>query len=107
MTNILEETNALVEKIASYCNPEKIILFGSASRGQETPKSDIDLLIIKDSGKKGAFRVKEIFEAVRGIKRDYPLDPIVYTPEEVDHRVSLGDYFIKNILDQGKIVYGR
>ena len=94
MTDIHEETNTIVKKIADYCKPEKIILFGSASRGQQTEKSDIDLLIIKNSEKKRSQRVKEIFEAIRGIKRDYPLDPIVYTQDEVNHRLSLGDYFI-------------
>ena len=107
MTHVLEETNVIVKKIADYCKPIKIILFGSVSRDQYTVESDIDLLIIKNTEKKRSLRVKEVFEAVRGIKREYPLDPIVYTQEELDHRLLLGDYFIKSIMDHGKIVYGK
>jgi len=57
------------------------------------------------SKKKRAFRIKEIFKALRGLKRALPLDPIVYTPQEVKDRLFLGDFFIKNILKEGRILY--
>lgn len=101
----MNETQNVVNKIASYCKPEKIILFGSFARGKERNDSDIDLLIIKDSEVKRPFRVKEIFEAVRGMSRNYPLDPIVYTPKEISKRLALGDYFIKEVLEKGKVMY--
>lgn len=107
MQDILEETNLLVEKIANYCKPEKIILFGSAARGEKRTDTDIDLLIIKKSQKKRPFRIKEIFEAIRGVKRNYPLDAVVYTPDELERRLSLGDYFIKRVLHEGKLLYGH
>jgi predicted nucleotidyltransferase len=107
MSHILDETNSIVNKIADYCKPEKIILLGSAACGQETAKSDIDLFIIKKNEKIRPMRIKEVFEAVRGMNREYPLDPLVYTPDEVNQRLSKGDFFIKNIIDQGKVVYGQ
>ena len=106
MNSMSGETQMVVEKIIQYCHPEKIILFGSLARGSENSHSDIDLLIVKKSNKRRPFRVKEIFEAVRDIDRDYPLDPIVYTPEEIDQRLALGDYFIKEVMEQGKLLYG-
>ena len=105
MNAALDETQNIVNKIADYCKPEKIILFGSFARGEEKSDSDIDLLIIKDSDKKRPFRVKEVFEAIRGMNRTFPLDPIVYTPDEISKRLSLGDYFIKEILEEGKLMY--
>ncbi len=106
MNGILDEIRVVVSKIAKYCKPEKIILFGSLAKGKGNVNSDIDLLIVKNSDKKRPFRVKEVFEAVRGLDRNYPLDPIVYTPSELDGRLALGDYFIKEVLEQGKVVYG-
>lgn len=106
MENVLKETKLLVSKIISLYKPEKIILFGSLARGENHANQDIDLLIIKKSKKKRPFRVKEVFEAIRGFKRNYPLDPIVYTPEELKKRLSLGDYFIQRILREGKLLYG-
>lgn len=106
MNKIQIETQKIVKKIAENYKPEKIILFGSVARGEEKKDSDIDLLIIKNSKKKRPFRVKEVFEALRGINRNSPLDPIVYTPKEISNRIELGDYFIKRILKEGKVVYG-
>ena len=105
MNGILNETQNIVNKIVDYCKPEKIILFGSFARGEEKSNSDIDLLIIKNSDKKRPFRIKEVFEALRGMDRDFPLDPIVYTPGEISKRLALGDYFIKEVLEEGKVMY--
>ena len=105
MTDFQSESKAVVDRIAEYCKPDKIILFGSLSRSKGRDASDIDLLIIKDSDKKRPFRIKEIFEAVRGMDRNYPLDPIVYTQEEIDERLALGDYFIKEIIEEGRVMY--
>lgn len=106
MQNLLTEANLLAQTIAKHFKPERIILFGSAARGDYTADSDIDLLIIKKSNKKKAYRIKEIFESVRAVPRTYPLDPIVYTPDEIKERLSLGDYFIKRIMAEGKTLYG-
>jgi len=34
------------------------------------------------------------------------LDPIVYTPDETEYRLKLGDDFIKKILTKGVVLYG-
>jgi hypothetical protein len=45
-----EETlNLIVTGIQEAINSQKIILFGSWARGEDSPHSDIDLLIIKES----------------------------------------------------------
>ena len=37
----------IVRRVVEAAKPEKIILFGSAARGEMGPDSDIDLLVIK------------------------------------------------------------
>ncbi len=106
MSDLYKEAKLLTDKIVEDCHPVKVILYGSAARGDYKDDADIDLLVIKNSSQKRAFRVKEIFEAIRGLKRDYPLDTIVYTPDEFNERLSLGDYFIKRIIAEGKVLYG-
>lgn len=100
------ETSMVVDRITKGYKPEKIILFGSVARGEEQKDSDIDLLIIKKTNKKRPFRVKEVFETLRGINRNYALDPIVYTPEEIKDRLALGDHFVEEVFETGKVVYG-
>jgi predicted nucleotidyltransferase len=106
MQSRLAEAKKLAETLVKQYKPEKIILFGSAARGDYHADSDIDLLIIKQSRKKKVYRIKEIFEFLRTVPRIYPLDPIVYTPDEIKERLSLGDYFIKRIMTEGEILYG-
>jgi predicted nucleotidyltransferase len=93
-------TAQLIEKY----QPEKIILFGSAARGEATPGSDVDLLIIKrDTPLYGADRVMEVS---RLIERDVPVDFLVYRPEEFEKRLKMGDPFIELVMKDGKVLYG-
>ena len=85
MTNILDEAKFLAGKIAKNYNPKKIVLFGSVARGTNSSNSDIDFLIIKESSQTRPFRIKKVFESIRGVKRNYPLDTIVYTPSEIEN----------------------
>ncbi|MEK7100429.1 MAG: nucleotidyltransferase domain-containing protein [Patescibacteria group bacterium] len=101
----IDEAKLITSKIVSYCNPTKVILFGSTANGTENIDSDIDLLVIKETDKKRPFRVKEIFESIRGMNRNYPLDAIVYTPSEIENRLKIGDYFITEAMSQGRVMY--
>jgi hypothetical protein len=38
----------LLRSVVAYFNPRKVILFGSAARGEAGPDSDLDLLIVLD-----------------------------------------------------------
>lgn len=38
----------LLRSVVSYCNPRRVILFGSHAHGQPGPGSDIDLLVVVD-----------------------------------------------------------
>lgn len=42
-----ETLRQIVERIVAVAQPEKIILLGSAARGEMGPDSDVDLLVIK------------------------------------------------------------
>lgn len=98
--NVIDDIkNRLVEKY----KPEKIILFGSAAWG-EGEVNDIDLFIVKsDVPYYGADRIGELYELM---DTDIAVDYIVYKPEEVRERLSLGDPFIKKIFSKGKVIYG-
>jgi predicted nucleotidyltransferase len=93
-------TAQLVEKYA----PERIILFGSAARGELHGDSDVDFLIIKrDCPLIGRERIRELH---RLIDRNVPVDFLVYRPEEFEGRLAMGDPFLKAILRDGKVLYG-
>ncbi|MGO9570989.1 MAG: nucleotidyltransferase domain-containing protein [Desulfomonilaceae bacterium] len=98
---ILIET--LRQQLVVKYAPEKTILFGSAAReGEEV--NDVDLFIIKDYVPHlGADRIRELY---RLMDTDLPVDYLVYRPEEVAERLSLGDPFVVGVLREGRVLYG-
>jgi len=100
---IQDRFEKLKDQLITRYAPEKIILFGSAAKG-ESHIHDIDLFIVKDDVPHfGAERIRELY---RLVDTDLPVDYIVYRPEEVKERLSLGDPFVVGIFEEGRILYG-
>ena len=60
--------DAIVRRIVEIADPEKIILFGSAARGEMTRHSDVDLLVIK-KGADGLDLMGQIYRRLSGGRR--------------------------------------
>lgn len=91
-------------QIATRFQPERIILFGSHAYGEPHPGSDVDMLVVMETP------LKEAEQAVRICQRiDYHfgLDLIVRTPATLRRRLALGDSFLREIVDQGIVLYER
>lgn len=99
-----KEIEKIANQIVKKYKPEKIILFGSFASGKPKLSSDIDLLVIKNSRKNRAERIKDILMKVES---NIPLEPLVYTPKEIKERLDLGDFFFQNIIQKGKVLYER
>ncbi len=100
----------VVETIRDRYQPEKIILFGSRVWGGGDSESDLDVLVIKQSDKREVERIREVSRLVRRFQqRPYllPLDILVKTPQEIEERLAIGDDFIREIVDRGRVVYER
>lgn len=89
----------IVNKIKAQFKPQKIILFGSYAWGKPTEDSDIDLFLIMESNLRRDKRALQVQKAFS--QRTFPLDIIVYTPEEVKQSLERGNPFIKEILNKG------
>lgn len=95
----------IVAQLVAHYKPEKIILFGSAARGDMGPDSDLDFCIIKsDVPSRGQDRY---YEMARRIRWNWSSDFLIYTPDEIKRRLALGDPFIEEIMQEGKILYGE
>jgi predicted nucleotidyltransferase len=96
----------VVEKIVLAVSPRKIILFGSRGRGQETESSDLDLLVIQDSGRPNRQVRREIELLLWG--RRFAVDLLVATPDQVERNVADGNpFYARHILAEGKVLYDR
>lgn len=100
-----ETITAIATKIFQSLNPDKIILFGSYAWGKPEIDSDLDLFIVMESKDRPIKRAV----SVRHVLRDLyvPMDILVRTPDEIQHRIDIGDPFIKKILRDGQVIYAR
>jgi predicted nucleotidyltransferase len=79
---VLEE---VVRRIVEVADPDRIILFGSAARGELTPDSDIDLLVIKSDVDSRSRLEETICRNLWGIP--IGVDAIVFTPGDIERWV--------------------
>lgn len=96
------EIKKLCEEIAREFRPQKIILFGSHAYGTPQWDSDVDLLVImpfKGTPHKQAVTIRNRIDA------GMALDLLVRTPEQITRRLEMGDSFMREILERGKVVY--
>src|SRR3989338_7844404 len=102
-----KEIKAITEQIVKKYKPEKIILYGSAARGDFKKDSDIDMLIIKKSHKSRPERATYVYRLIWGLDRTLPFEPLVFTPQELERQLKLGDPFFLTILKEGKILHSK
>ncbi|MFH1362522.1 MAG: nucleotidyltransferase domain-containing protein [bacterium] len=95
---------SIVEKLKNGYQPESIILFGSLAQERITDSSDIDLIVVKKTKKDPWSRLRE---ADQYLDHKFPVDFLVYTPQEIKQRKKMGDPFVEDFLEKGKIVYEK
>lgn len=95
----------MTQRIVEKFRPYKVVLFGSYAYGTPHLYSDVDLLVVMDSDETMAQRIRRVSEVAK--VRFLPMDLIVYTPTEIEERLALGDFFIAEILEKGKVLYRR
>lgn len=92
----------LCERIASEFKPEKIILFGSQAYGTPAEESDIDLLVVMPYSGSALRKAGEILSRLQVWM---PVDLIVRSAEDIKQRLELGDRFMQEILERGKVMH--
>ena len=94
--------DGIVERVVEVAQPQKIILFGSAARGDMRAHSDIDLLIIKDDADKWDCESR-IRSELAGIGK--PVDVIVASTATIERYKHSHALVYKPALREGKILY--
>ena len=93
----------ITRKIVDAFHPKRVILFGSRARGDYHADSDIDLLVEMESTEKRwqrRVRIGSLFK-----DRWWPMDLLVYTPQEIEVRRNSFATVIPYALKEGKILY--
>lgn len=92
----------IIRRIVDVAQPEKIILFGSAARGDMGSNSDVDLLVVKE-GADALELMGDIYMNLDGVGA--AVDAIVVTPDDVERYKDSHALVIKPALQEGKVVY--
>lgn len=99
-----QQLDTIVAEIVKNYKPEKVILFGSAARGTMNQDSDFDFFIVKsDVPYRG---IDRYYDLMKRIRYRHASDFLICTPVEVKKRMMLGDPFIRDIMTQGRVLYG-
>ena len=90
-------------QVAEHFQTDKIILFGSYAYGTPHADSDVDILVIMPARNEidQACRIDDVFDA------PFPLDLIVRTPQKLAWRLKEGDWFLREVVSRGKVLYAK
>lgn len=102
-TNLSLVLDQVVPRVVEVADPDAIVLFGSAARGEMGPDSDIDLLVIKA----GAHRrqlAQAIYRGLVGLGQ--AVDIVVLTPEDVQRYRHSPAMVVEPALREGRTIYG-
>ena len=90
-------------QVAKRFQPDKIILFGSYAYGTPHADSDVDILVIMPAR-------NELDQALRirlTIDYNFPMDLLVRTPKNLSWRLAEGDWFLREVMAKGKVLYEK
>ena len=98
-----EVIEQLVRRIIEIVQSLRIILFGSAARGEMGPDSDIDVLVVMPEGVHRRRTAQLLYRQIRGL--GVPFDILVAAPNDLErHRDNIGLVY-QSILQEGREVY--
>ena len=99
---MLNEIKKFGRQIGEQFGAERVILFGSYAQGKVSADSDVDLLVI------GSFKGRSVDKSVEirmKLRPHFPVDILIRTAEKVRQRIKMGDCFMREILEKGKVLY--
>lgn len=93
----------IVRRIVAVAAPERIVLFGSAARGEMGPDSDYDLLVIKAGDFHRGRLTDDIYMNLFGVGG--AVDVVVVKPEDIERYRETPAMVIKPALREGRELY--
>jgi len=92
----------LVQAVVDKAHPLRIILFGSAARGEEV-QGDIDLLVVVPDGTHRRQTAQRLYREISGI--GVPSDLVVATKGDLERHVDNRGLIYRTVLREGREIY--
>jgi predicted nucleotidyltransferase len=94
----------IVRRLVDALRPERIYLFGSRGRGDATPDSDYDLMVVVAQSNLPGYRRDQLaYRALMGV--GVAKDVLVWTRDEFNRRAHLVASLPATILREGRLLY--
>jgi predicted nucleotidyltransferase len=93
----------VIRRVVEVASPDRIILFGSAARGEASPDSDVDLLVVKAGVTHRRRLAQRIYSHLVGL--EVPVDVLVVTPDDIEKFKDKTGTIIGPALREGREVY--
>ena len=98
-----EQLRELVARIVMAVHPLRVVLFGSAARGEAGPESDVDVLVVMPDGAHRLNTAQTVYRNLTGVK--VAVDVVVATEGDMsDYKDSPGLIY-REALKDGKVLY--
>ncbi|MBF0152162.1 MAG: nucleotidyltransferase domain-containing protein [Magnetococcales bacterium] len=98
---------AMSARIVEAIHPKQIILFGSRARGDDTPDSDVDLLVITTETYGLHNSRRRAMARLLLILADMPVskDIVLFSDIEVEQWRTAKNHLVARALREGKVIY--
>jgi len=93
----------LVRRIVEAVHPLRIILFGSAARGEMGPNSDLDVLVVMPDGTHRRRTIGFLYERLYGF--GFAKDIVVATETDIREHADNPGLIYRNVLREGRELY--
>jgi predicted nucleotidyltransferase len=93
----------LIERVVELTHPLKIIVFGSAAKGDIETANDIDLLVVMPEGTHRRRTAQLLYRRLTGIGAAF--DILVATPRDLQEQADNIGLIYRTVLREGREVY--
>lgn len=100
---LAEAVSEATSRIVAVANPQKVLLFGSAARGDETSDSDLDFLVIVQPPAQRRKLAQKIYRDLHGLP--VAVDVIVVTSDDINKYGDKRGTILPTAQSEGKVVY--
>ncbi|MDO8585926.1 MAG: nucleotidyltransferase domain-containing protein [Armatimonadota bacterium] len=103
MSQVTSELDELVRQIVDLVHPLRIVLFGSAARGEAGRYSDLNVMVVMPDGTHRRHTAQNLYRNLPGIEK--PVDFVVATPSDLEkHKDTIGLVY-RDIIRDGRELY--
>jgi uncharacterized protein len=101
----MEVLKQIVQRIVEAVHPLRIIMFGSAARGEMGRDSDLDLMVVMPDGTHRRHTAQFVYGKLGDIM--LPKDIVVATVSDLETYGQTRGFIYREALREGKVLYER